>query len=103
MDAHPAWAVISHYALICPSTDANIGKGSHVVARFATKALADAFVEESYAVVNFDYEDALHFTVEMRPYSEGEDIPKRPVYSMPELICDAYAHQRDLGAPDWAL
>jgi hypothetical protein len=43
------------------------------------------------------------FFVKMCPYREGEDVPKRPRYSVPELVADHYAHQRDLGAPWWAL
>ncbi len=95
-----AFAVITHYALLCPSTDAIMGEGSHVVARFATKAEADAYVASQYAE---DDSGECSYTVAMKPYREGEDKPCRPLYTMPELQADAWAHNRDAGAPDWAL
>lgn len=103
--AHPAFAVICKYALRCPSTDAFVGEGSHVVARFDTHEKAAAYVKEQYNGRGEDYDDGegCRFFVKMCPYREGEDVPKRPRYSVPELVADHYAHQRDLGAPWWAL
>ena len=97
--AVPGFAVIVHYAMLCPSTDAIMGEGKHVACRFTTKAAADAYADKENEAAEGD----ARFTVELRPYREGEDGPQRPLHSMPELIADRYAHDRDLGAPAWAL
>ena len=95
---HPAFAVLAIYPLLCPSTDAILGEGRHVVARFGIKTEAETYAREA----NDEGDDA-YYKVEVRPYREGEDRPQRPMFSAPELIADRYAHDRDLGAPEWAL
>ncbi len=100
MSTHPAFAVVTRYAMLCPSTDAIMGEGSHVVARFATQAEADTYVAAEYAK---DEEGELSLKVVLKPYRAGEDVAKRPLYSAPELIADRYAFNRDMGAPEWAL
>jgi hypothetical protein len=94
MTIHPAFAVRMSYPMFCPSTDAIMGTGSHICARFATKAEADAYAAAKNKV---EFEDGwceTGFSVEMRPWREGEDKVQRPQYSMPELICDAWAKRQ---------
>ena len=97
MPAVPAFAVLVTYPLLCPSTDAIMGDATSVDRRFPTKAEADAYA----AKANEDAEEC-SYKVEMRPFREGETDIKRPLYSMPERIADRYAHDRDMGAREWA-
>jgi radical SAM superfamily enzyme len=91
----PAFAVIIHAPIRCPSTDGIMGEGECVVARFLTKSEADAYCAKADA----DPDDFYH-RVEVRPYREGEDVFPRPMYSLPELEADARASAEN--CPDWA-
>ncbi len=99
MATKPAFAVVATYSLLCPETDAIMGTGHSVVARFATMAEATAEADRRTA----DEDSECTYEATLRPYREGEERMQRPIHSMPERIADEWAWRRDAGHPEWAL
>lgn len=91
----PAFAVVLHVVLQCPSTDAYVGTGSYVYKRFFTKLEAESCAAE----FNNDEDYESWAEVVMGPYKEGED--KRPIArNALEAYYDYHASMEN--CPDWA-